>query len=877
MIIDARIGAQTYHRIIDARYVTEHGVALLHDALRHPHDLWRWHCFFERRDVISRLASHCERGISALHGMLNTHDASRYVLQLLLLDHLGHRGYLPEGGPFPAGAGHPLLGVISWSEQVARLIGSVAHQRNEAEAKGMPPLGPSILLGGGGPPTDIPDSFFHSPDEWSFFPLPVSRGELDVHVIAHVAEAILDQASRKACGCFFTPLPLVRHMCERTLIPCVVSMANEASNTSYQGVDEGMRSGDTMWLEAFTSALRDIRMVDPACGNGHFLVEALSTLVRLHEALVDVHPRAAEEIDAPWHFIEHCICGVDISALLVDMARLRLRMAALYHSCEFRDVGDRCHVGNGVLGTIRSDEDGRIAASHTSYIGGDTVHGSMPHEWSKWHADVFSVGGGFDAVIGNPPYGKVKNLDLPIEEKRAISDLYRARFPTLKGNIEYSRLFLALCNELLRDGGHCSLVVPAMVWGDSDTHEIRTHNVRHMLKEVYHFPYETTRTIFGGAVLFEVTVFVGRMCSERVVDTLTFFPSISVPEVFSLRSLAGIDTSIGNILSSSQLARLPLTLRDRRSYEILSYLASLPRLSTTNAEMFVGKVDETTHGHHLSSVPTGELLIAANHIKDWYVERGGRGPKRWAAGADVIRNRRLRRHIAGATTVGELMDVSPKIVGRQMAHRGEKKKLHFSLHYGSELLTNGVRVVLLPGASRDDYAFLLAVLNSSVANWAFSAYSLTFNVKPYELADLPVPSALQEEKSVIRMLVEHVLLAFELECGKTVHDFLVSVLDVAMTELYCVHRFSSDATYAHPRSVLIPLIARHVKGLPFTTIMGQTQRSQNLLNRTRSQLVETHAAMHGDTVLRDAALRVLAHPWTKTIFHHYDQRALPFP
>jgi hypothetical protein len=127
------------------------------------------------------------------------------------------------------------------------------------------------------------------------------------------------------------------------------------------------------------------------------------------------------------------------------------------------------------------------------------------------------------------------------------------------------------------------------------------------------------------------------------------------------------------------------------------------------------------------------------------------------------------------------------------------------------------------------------------------------------------------------MLVEHVLLAFELECGKTVHDFLVSVLDVAMTELYCVHRFSSDATYAHPRSVLIPLIARHVKGLPFTTIMGQTQRSQNLLNRTRSQLVETHAAMHGDTVLRDAALRVLAHPWTKTIFHHYDQRALPFP
>jgi len=654
-------------------------------------------------------------------------------------------------------------------------------------------------------------------------------------------------------------------------------MANEASATSYRGADEGLRSGDPAWLDAFTHTLRNVRIVDPSCGNGHFLVEALSTLVRLHEALVDVHPQAAKDIDAPWHFIEHCICGVDISAMLVDMARLRLRMKALYSTGELRDVGDRCHVGNGVLGTIRQDEDGRTAPSHTTYAGDGSVQGSMPHEWAKWHADVFSKRGGFDVVIGNPPYGKVKNLDLPRTEKQAISRIYRERFPTLKGNIEHSRLFLALSMDLLREGGHCSLVVPSMVWGDSDTHELRTHYVRHVLSEVYHFPYETTRTIFGGAVLFEVSVFVGRLCSNNMDGTITFFPSISVPEIFSLRSIMGIDTTINNILSSSHLARLPLPVRGQGGHDILSHMSSFPRLSEMNMEIFVGKVDETLDREHLSAVPTEELLIAANHIKDWHVELDGLGSKRWVIRGEDVRARRLRHPIAGATTVGELMDGSPKIVGRQMAHRGEKKKLHFSLHYGHELLTNGVRVIMLPDASRDDYAFLLAVLNSSVANWVFSAYSLTFNVKPYELQDLPLPTPSREEKSIIRMLVEHVLLAFELECGTQARDFLASVLDVVMAELYLLHRFISDTTYAYPRSILIPLIARYVRGLPFTTIMGSTHHSRSLRNSARSQLVETYATMHADMELRDAALRVLTHPWAQKVFHHYDRRARPFP
>jgi|GEM_PF-3131388 len=877
MTIDARIGSHNYHRAIDAGHGTEHGVELLHDALRHPSDLWGWHSFLERRDVIALLASHCEKGISALQGTLNTDDATRYVLQLLLLDHLVHRGHLCGRGPFQAVPGRSSHDAVPWSEQVARLIGLMAYPPHEAEAEMVPPLGPSILLGGAAPSTNIPDPFFYSAGDWSFFPLPVSRGELDVHVIAHVAEAILDQESRKTCGCFFTPQPLVTHMCWRTIVPCVVSMANGASATSYHGADEGLRSGDPAWLDAFTHALRNVRIVDPSCGNGHFLVEALSTLVRLHEALVDVHPQAAKDIDAPWHFIEHCICGVDISAMLVDMTRLRLRMKALCSTGELRDVGDRCHVGNGLLGTIRQDEDGRTSPSHTTYAGDGSVQGSMPHEWTKWHADVFSKRGGFDVVIGNPPYGKVKNLDLPRTEKRAISHIYRERFPTLKGNIEYSRLFLALSIELLREGGHCSLVVPSMVWGDSDTHELRTHYVRHVLSEVYHFPYETTRTIFGGAVLFEVSVFVGRLCSNNMDGTITFFPSISVPEIFSMRSIMGIDTTINNILSSSHLARLPLPVGGQGGHDILSYMSSFPRLSEMNMEIFVGKVDETLDREHLSAVPTEELLIAANHIKDWHVELDGLGSKRWVIRGEDVRARRLRHPIAGATTVGELMDGSPKIVGRQMAHRGEKKKLHFSLHYGHELLTNGVRVIVLPDASRDDYAFLLAVLNSCVANWVFSAYSLTFNVKPYELQDLPLPLPESYERTVIRTLVEHVLLAYELECDKKMRDFFVLLLDVVMTELFCLRRFVSDATYANYGSTIIPLVANHLDQLPFATIMERSRSYGAIRSMTRSKLVETHAAMYDDMELRNAVLRVLAHPWAKMFFQHHDRRARPFP
>lgn len=135
---------------------------------------------------------------------------------------------------------------------------------------------------------------------------------------------------RKTTGSYYTPDSLVNALLDSALDPVL----NEATK---QGAD----------------AILDLKVCDPACGSGHFLIAAAN---RMAKALAFVRtseeePPPAAIQEAKRDVISHCIYGVDINPMAVELCKVNLWMEALEPGKPLNFLDHRIQVGNSLLGT----------------------------------------------------------------------------------------------------------------------------------------------------------------------------------------------------------------------------------------------------------------------------------------------------------------------------------------------------------------------------------------------------------------------------------------------------------------------------------------------------------------------------------------------
>ncbi len=166
-----------------------------------------------------------------------------------------------------------------------------------------------------------------------------------------------------------------------------------------------------------TFGLREVTLVDPTCGSGHFLLGAFR---RLFEKWRDAEPATSRRQAAARAVA--AIGGVDLNPFAVAIARFRLLLAAMRAGAYRRladapalpihiAVGDSLLHGDppGRLPGTSADDEVRAAAAH-GYASED-VEEARALLSREWHV-----------VVGNPPYITVKDP--------ALNRLYRARFST---------------------------------------------------------------------------------------------------------------------------------------------------------------------------------------------------------------------------------------------------------------------------------------------------------------------------------------------------------------------------------------------------------------------------------------------------------------
>jgi len=212
------------------------------------------------------------------------------------------------------------------------------------------------------------------------------KEHIDYNLLGTLYEQSLEKYIRKNDGIFYTPNFITGYICENTIGELCKQKKKEL-NFNAQNIEN---------CKTFKKWLFDLKILDPACGSGAFLNAALDFLIKEHQQIDDlIYDLAGEKIrmfDTDKQILENNIFGVDINDESVDIAKLSLWLRTAKKDRKLSDLNDNIKCGN-------------------SLIDNPEIAGEKAFDWHKEFAEIMQ-NGGFDVVIGNPPYVRA-DIDKP--------------------------------------------------------------------------------------------------------------------------------------------------------------------------------------------------------------------------------------------------------------------------------------------------------------------------------------------------------------------------------------------------------------------------------------------------------------------------------
>lgn len=282
--------------------------------------------------------------------------------------------------------------------------------------------------------------------------------EVDVNILGHIFEnslneldeikaqlegAVIDKSKtkRKKDGVFYTPKYITKYIVENTVGKLCTEKKNELEIQEEEYFTDKKRQKKTIKglvdkLEAYRKWLLQVTIIDPACGSGAFLNEALNFLIAEHTYVDELQAKLFGDAmvlsDVEKSILENNLFGVDLNEESVEIAKLSLWLRTAQPNRKLNDLSSNIKCGNSLI------DDPEIA-------------GDKAFNWQNEFPKVFEKGG-FDVVIGNPPYGAfIDNIS---------KDYYQKKFATFQGNFEIYFFFIEIISSLLKTKGKIGFITP---------------------------------------------------------------------------------------------------------------------------------------------------------------------------------------------------------------------------------------------------------------------------------------------------------------------------------------------------------------------------------------------------------------------------------
>jgi len=295
-----------------------------------------------------------------------------------------------------------------------------------------------------------------------------------------------------------------------------------------------------------------IKIVDPACGSGSFLIGAYQYLLDWHKNYYrDNGKLSKSKKDSPLtpegnlttgekkRILLNNIFGVDIDVNAVEVTKLSLLLKCMEGETQASISHQLKMFNERVLPTLDSNIKDGNSLVDTDYYDTQLDFGDekkvKPFHWEKGFADVFKDGG-FDVVIGNPPYvfGRDwKSLGIGDDMKSYLGNHYKSS----PYQLDFFSIFMERGVQLVKESGFTSFIVPN-VW----------------LTNTY--SSSTRKFLLGNSAELKIAVPETKVFEGITVDTVIYIlkKGKRKTKTFTVAKLAYLDESLISELEFTEYA-----------------------------------------------------------------------------------------------------------------------------------------------------------------------------------------------------------------------------------------------------------------------------------------------------------------------------------
>ena len=242
--------------------------------------------------------------------------------------------------------------------------------------------------------------------------------DLNVNILGHIFEQSISdieelkksisgeefdqkKSKRKKDGIFYTPQYITKYIVENSIKNWLDDKRKELGEDDLPKLNEkdyifdiakknytkNYRKHIEFWQQ-YREAVRNIKIIDPACGSGAFLITAFEFLLNynkyLDDKIFDLVGTSDLFSDRTKEILQNNIFGVDLNKESVEITKLSLWLKTADKNKTLASLENNIKCGNSLI------DDPEIA-------------GNLAFNWEKEFPEIFA-NGGFDIVVGNPPY-----------------------------------------------------------------------------------------------------------------------------------------------------------------------------------------------------------------------------------------------------------------------------------------------------------------------------------------------------------------------------------------------------------------------------------------------------------------------------------------
>ncbi|RIK00055.1 MAG: hypothetical protein DCC46_07050 [Armatimonadetes bacterium] len=656
---------------------------------------------------------------------------------------------------------------------------------------------------------------------------------VDPEILGKIFEQLTIATKRHDTGSYYTPREIVQFMCREALVgyltsprPSGVRELPEAKARALVYDHDDSTLTNQEGNQAF-EALKAIKVVDPACGSGAYLLGMLQELYALFEKLRRSDRKFSDDPAKEAHerklwIIENNIYGVDLQAFATNTAMLRLWLTLLVEDSgetpqPLPNLEYKIETGDSLLGPDPSqpidwskvqrglDFEGldetvdalrKLRANYQDSHGpakaevkakfeaklaelrekvtGSPIKNSANFHWQVEFFDVFlddpnTRQPGFDVVIMNPPYVSRNVLR---RQSAEIVRILQSNYETTSGrDFDLFGCFIERGVEMLRPQAMLTLIVASGWYSGSGFSALRRFVASKTDPRFFvNLPYD----IFAAAWV-DTTILIA---SRRA--TPTGWPRES-------SCLA----RLRNFEKREKIAAREDFERGSATVDVASWFSTGEDLFLTRADSSVisrirkieqsarrlGDLSDIQRGvtpFSLTNKPTGTQFRPAfeGTVRRYSLDRG---PIRFIAFDDTLAEPKPERYFMG-----------PRILLRELISRQFRLQATYA---EEEFVTNKSMQTILPIPGGPPLKFLLACINSSLMSWIFLQRSNVAHRDDFpkivlkETRDLPIPSASTEEQTKLESLVDRILYAKTADPAADVSEYEAEI-DAIVERLY---------------------------------------------------------------------------------------------